>query len=307
MDPKVRNLIIWIVQSLAMIGLGGYLWLKYVSSEPFQALGQLVVLIAIWRSLLTFYRRCIIPPKHPRQYGKWAVVTGCTDGIGKAYVDYLAEEGMNILLISRSEDKLKDQMKALQELHGEKDADGVARFKYMAYDFTTTGSDCDAFFAKIEAVFEDFGKIGSLGVLINNVGITNAHPMKLEEFDDGFVQDILTVNVLSTIRMSRLAHRVMLAKGNGAVISVSSGSGNHPTPQLAVYSSTKALITQFSRSMHVECWDTGVRLFGTLTSSLCASRSSRHLFLTRLSLLSISSLLFTFFFTHDMNRWTSLS
>jgi NAD(P)-dependent dehydrogenase (short-subunit alcohol dehydrogenase family) len=61
-----------------------------------------------------------------------------------------------------------------------------------------------------------------------------------------------------TIRMSRIAHKVMRANGSGAVISVSSGSGNHPTPQLAVYSATKAAITQFSRSMHVECWGTGV-------------------------------------------------
>ena len=42
------------------------------------------------------------------------------------------------------------------------------------------------------------------------------------------------------------------------MINISSGSGNHPTPMLTIYSSTKAFITQFSRSMSVECWGTGV-------------------------------------------------
>ena len=50
-----------------------------------------------------------------KKFGSWAVVTGCTDGIGKAYVDQLAKQGMNLVLISRSADKLKDQEKKLQE------------------------------------------------------------------------------------------------------------------------------------------------------------------------------------------------
>ena len=50
----------------------------------------------------------------------------------------------------------------------------------------------------------------------------------------------------------------MKKRNCGCIVNISSGSGNHPTPLLSIYSSTKAFITQFSRSMHVECWDTGV-------------------------------------------------
>ena len=42
-------------------------------------------------------------------YGSWAIVTGCTDGIGKAYADQLAKRGLNIVLISRSLEKLQKQ------------------------------------------------------------------------------------------------------------------------------------------------------------------------------------------------------
>ena len=40
-------------------------------------------------------------------YGKWAVVTGCTQGIGKSYVEELARRGMNLVLISRNQSKLE--------------------------------------------------------------------------------------------------------------------------------------------------------------------------------------------------------
>ena len=43
-----------------------------------------------------------------KKYGSWAVVTGCTDGIGKAYAQRLAKQGLNVVLISRSADKLKE-------------------------------------------------------------------------------------------------------------------------------------------------------------------------------------------------------
>ncbi|KAI2579921.1 HSDL1 isoform 5, partial [Pan troglodytes] len=42
-----------------------------------------------------------------KQYGRWAVVSGATDGIGKAYAEELASRGLNIILISRNEEKLQ--------------------------------------------------------------------------------------------------------------------------------------------------------------------------------------------------------
>ena len=189
MDPKVKNLLIWVIQCLTGLSIYGWFHLTYLSSDPLTAFAQFVLLIATWRALLSFYRRCILPPKHPRQYGKWAVVTGCTDGIGKAYVDYLAAEGLNIVLISRSEDKLIAQKGELEKLHGAEDEDGE-KFKYIPFDFTTKGEEAESFFNQIEQVYEVLQSKGRLGVLVNNVGITNAHPMELIEFDDKFVDEI---------------------------------------------------------------------------------------------------------------------
>lgn len=46
-------------------------------------------------------------------YGRWACVTGCTDGIGKAYVEELAKRDLNLVLISRSLEKLSQQSASL--------------------------------------------------------------------------------------------------------------------------------------------------------------------------------------------------
>ena len=60
-----------------------------------------------------------------KKYGSWAVVTGCTDGIGKAYTEALAKRGLNIVLISRTLSKLEDQAKELEENANKKCVTGV--------------------------------------------------------------------------------------------------------------------------------------------------------------------------------------
>ncbi|XP_065496882.1 inactive hydroxysteroid dehydrogenase-like protein 1 isoform X2 [Caloenas nicobarica] len=52
-----------------------------------------------------------------KQYGKWAVVTGSTDGIGKAYAEELAKRGVNIILISRNKEKLEVVSRNISETY----------------------------------------------------------------------------------------------------------------------------------------------------------------------------------------------
>lgn len=64
-----------------------------------------------------------------KKYGSWAVVTGCTDGIGKAYAEKLAKKGLNIVLISRSQNKLDELAKEIQSKFN-------VETKTIAADFT---------------------------------------------------------------------------------------------------------------------------------------------------------------------------
>ena len=55
---------------------------------------------------------------YKEKYGEWAIVTGCTQGIGKCYAEELAQRGMNIVLISRSQAKLENVANELGTKYG---------------------------------------------------------------------------------------------------------------------------------------------------------------------------------------------
>ena len=71
------------------------------------------IFIAIIVDFHEFIRTYILPNVRQHnadfvsKYGKWAVITGCTQGIGRSYVDELAKRGMNVVIISRNKEKLE--------------------------------------------------------------------------------------------------------------------------------------------------------------------------------------------------------
>lgn len=92
-----------------------------------------------------------------KSYGKWAVVTGCTDGIGKAYAEQLAKRGLSIVLISRTLEKLNEQAKELQDRF-------KVETKVIAADFTEPNS----IYPNIRTQLADL----DIGILVNNVGMS---------------------------------------------------------------------------------------------------------------------------------------
>ncbi|KAJ1444138.1 hypothetical protein B484DRAFT_388968, partial [Ochromonadaceae sp. CCMP2298] len=80
-------------------------------------LGGLVLLSYAYGLLKGVYARCLRGGKNLKKYGSWAVVTGATDGIGKAMAFEFARKGLNVVLISRSEDKLQACAEELKAKH----------------------------------------------------------------------------------------------------------------------------------------------------------------------------------------------
>ena len=52
-------------------------------------------------------QRSLVPSVDVKSFGPWGLVTGATDGIGRAYADVLASKGLNVVVVSRSEEKLQ--------------------------------------------------------------------------------------------------------------------------------------------------------------------------------------------------------
>jgi len=94
-------------------------------------IGGLIVANSMLKIVMAAYKSFLRPGKNLKKFGKWAIVTGATDGIGKAYAMALAKKGMSVILISRTEAKLKD-VKAEIEAKG---YDGV-EVKYVVCDYS---------------------------------------------------------------------------------------------------------------------------------------------------------------------------
>merc|ERR1719326_2236584 len=75
------------------------------------------------------YKFFLRPAKDLKKYGEWAVVTGCTSGIGRAYAFELAKQGFNIFLLSRSEDSLKSLEQEIRSKYS------TLKVEHLAVDF----------------------------------------------------------------------------------------------------------------------------------------------------------------------------
>jgi NADPH:quinone reductase-like Zn-dependent oxidoreductase len=115
LDPKVKNMSKFLIQNLLLPGFVLVILLRFAGiTDYYRLFGQATLAFLLWRLFLSIYRRMLLPAKDYRKMGRWVIVTGSTSGIGKAFAEYLAEKGMQILVISRSEEKLVEQVALLQ-------------------------------------------------------------------------------------------------------------------------------------------------------------------------------------------------
>lgn len=175
-DPKVWNLFrFFIVRMIAVIAFF-FVFIKVTGfKNTYEVVGAVSILLLIRRIAISVYRRLIIPAKDPLEYGKWAIVTGSTSGIGKEFADHLASRGLNILLTSRSVEKLTEQKKELEQKYN-------VEVEFLAFDYTKSGEERKQFYKALDAKCAEINAKGGLGMLVNNVGISNEIPMNLDEF-----------------------------------------------------------------------------------------------------------------------------
>lgn len=269
MDPKLKKFWIFLFKNILFPGaviaaliiyfkVTDYVWLTGLST----------IIIILWRIALSMYRRLILPTKHPKELGKWTIITGTTSGIGKEFAAHLARQGVSLLIISRTESKLKEQAEELEEIHRKyhenHSEEPAPEIRMLTFDFSAApgSSEKKDFYKKrLPLMLRELHEDGGIGVLINNVGTANEAPKWLLEFDDEEIAAMINTNCFSVVDMSRAVLPFMKERKTGSIVSISSGSGNYPGPLIQIYSATKAFMTQFTRSMKVECWDTGVDFY----------------------------------------------
>ncbi|KAM8972166.1 very-long-chain 3-oxoacyl-CoA reductase-B-like [Pelodytes ibericus] len=181
-----------------------------------------------------------------KKYGGWAVVTGASDGIGKEYARELAKRGIDVVLISRTLEKLKNVATEIEQEFGRKT-------KIIQTDFTRG--------LEMYQSIEDELKGLKIGILVNNVGMMMYHSSKrfldIPNFNEALVSTI-NCNVLSVVQMTRIVLPQMVERKKGLIVNLSSEVGNRPYPMTLVYSASKVFVDFFSRGLNSEYASRGV-------------------------------------------------
>ncbi len=172
--------------------------------------------------------------------GKVVVITGGSDGIGKALVDALIPLGAKVATCGRNQDKLYD----LQKTHSGKPlhtlvAD-VSRY-----------NDCKNFIESTISVF------GGIDILINNAGISMRALLKDLEVE--VIQKVMDVNFNGTLFCTKLALNSIIER-KGTIIGVSSIAGYRGLPGRSGYSASKFAVNGFLEALRTEMIDSDVNV-----------------------------------------------
>ena len=185
-----------------------------------------------------------------RKLGKWAIVTGCTGGLGQGFAETLARRGFNLLLISRSATKLDALAKELRSAHS-------IEARFLTFDFlnSVTGSadELEFFDQTLPKTLDELDN--DVALLVNNVGVGNENPHLAPEVraraalspslvvsgraasspqvDLEEEAAMVRVNCGAAVRMCRVLLPRFAARRSGAVLNISSGSCNQPSPCVA--------------------------------------------------------------------------
>lgn len=212
----------------------GFCLLEHLKTQPFWlvvlfTLGSLSVLRFSLAFLQWVYVNFLRPAKNLKKYGSWALVTGPTDGIGKAFAFQLARKGLNLVLVGRNPEKLKDVSDSILAKYGK------TQIKTVVVDFT---GDLDNGVKRIRETIEGL----DVGLLVNNAGISYPYARFFHEVDEELLKNLIKVNVEGTTKVTQAVLPGMLQRKRGAIVNIGSGAAIviPSDPLYAVYAATKA-------------------------------------------------------------------
>ncbi|WP_417837721.1 SDR family NAD(P)-dependent oxidoreductase [Thalassospira tepidiphila] len=171
--------------------------------------------------------------------GKLAIITGGSDGIGKAIAKTFHEEGATVVINGRNLDKLNA---ACDEI-------GVNAHGVVADLATPEGAE------ELMTFAEDRGDIS---FLVNNIGIFDVNDF-FEVTDERWMEYFNT-NLMTAIRISRLVMKDMLGRNDGSIAFISSEAAIRSIGNMVPYSTTKTAVLGLSRSLAELTRGTNVRV-----------------------------------------------
>lgn len=171
----------------------------------------------------------------------WAIITGPTSGIGLSIAYELAQNGFNLILLSRNEQKLQ----------------------FISTNIMTKYSNIQVIYHVIDAINPDYNSLMkvlsqySISLLINNVGIHNHLPANLDQLSLNEISNIIHINCIFHVQLTSLIIPIMknskkFHQISPKIVNISSLTSKMVMPMLSIYSASKAFIDHWSLNLAAE-------------------------------------------------------
>ena len=176
-------------------------------------------------------------------FGPWAIVTGASSGIGKEFAKQLASKGINLILIARRENLLKELSYDLKRIYG-------VEIKYLVMDLTD-----DNFIERME----DFTNGLDIGLVISNAGGARMgafHKIPMADFES-----MIKLNVSAQMKISHwFTTRRIQENKKGGLLLMSSTTAYQGVPYGADYAAAKAYILNLGEALNYELKNKGINV-----------------------------------------------
>ena len=173
------------------------------------------------------------------RYGPWALIAGASEGLGAAFAECLAKQGIHLLLVARRREPLET---LAGELRAEFGVEVVTTSLDVADETALTG-----FIAAIDV---------ELGLVICNAAYSAVGAFL--ETPPEQLKQIVGVNVIAPLVMVRLLAPQMKSRGKGGVILMSSLAGNQGSANIATYAASKSFNTVLAEGLWLELKRAGI-------------------------------------------------
>jgi uncharacterized protein len=171
----------------------------------------------------------------------FAVITGASQGLGKAFAESLAKKKINIILVSLPNQNLKELSQEIAE-----------HYNIKTYYYETDLSVNENVFKLTDWLNKSF----NIYILINNAGVGGTR--KFLDATSSYINNILQVNITATSLITHQLLPNLLKQPQSYILNVSSMAAFSPIGFKTVYPASKTFIHSFSRGLNEELKDTNV-------------------------------------------------
>jgi short-subunit dehydrogenase len=191
------------------------------------------------------------------RYGPWALVTGASDGIGRAFATRLAAIGFKLVIVARRGDRLQQLADEVTDLHG-------TVVRVVVADLGTSDG-----LAAVDGATADL----DVGLLVAAAGYGTSGPLLQADIDRE--HNMLDVNCFATLHQCTVFGQRFTARGRGGMILMSSLLAWQGVPRSANYAATKAYVQSLAEGLRLELGPNGVDVLASAPGPVASGFAAR--------------------------------